>query len=408
MFGAAHDKDDQPDNPFTERLSDSEDRRHGMNERYYNDTTGGCHPLGPYQLDASDVASESSYGTLSSFVRRSNDEAITGLSCDGDIMGDNSFDALESYIGTEDEDDCSLLESVSNASEQEVRTQYKFAMQAPSPPCVTAAPVTTPSQRRTAAEACRKSQIHNPSSSAVNFHSSLPFRSYRSKATTCQTAGPQENSDRDRAKSLTSIIASGRLDMETMRLSSIPGSGRIYSSPNHNGKEGYMRDNSHKKILEQVDQHRVSISQRSSSASTLAAFPIPPMDNPVGELPMLVSRATSSPQALHIAPFQHPIATASLEDTYRAITKVNLGALLQRTRTKGERLQTVEWDKLTSFECAWREMNEALLVTIYGRADVVLDESDITYIDCVARELRNGSDRSTTSDWIRRIFETDF
>jgi hypothetical protein len=192
-----------------------------------------------------------------------------------------------------------------------------------------------------------------------------------------------------------------------MRLAPMSGSGRTYNSPNHNRKEGYMRDDSHTKISQQVDQHEAPISQPSSTASTLAAFPIPPMDNPVGALPMLVSRATSSSQVLHIAPSQHPVVTASLEDTYRAITKVNLSALLQRTRTKGERLQAIEWDKLTSFERAWREMNDVLLVIIYGRADVVLDESDITYIDCVARELRNGSDESTTNDWIRRIFEAD-
>ena len=410
VFDAAY-KDDPSRNRFTDRLNGSEDRRHGTNERYENGVADGNISLGPYQLDTSDIASESSYGTFSSIVRKGKDRTSSRLSYDGGVIGDDSFDALESYIGTEDEDNGSLLESASIASEQEVQTQYQFAVQAPSPPPVITAPVPTPSQRHAAAESRRLSQVDSHGSPAVNFHRPLPLRSYESEATMFPTAGAQANSGRNRAKSVTSMIASRRPGMVPHhmphQLSPAPGSGRTYNTSVRNKKQEYESDDSYTKMSEQIVRHMTSLSQRSSSASTLAAFPIPPMENPVGELPMLVSRATSSPQALRMTSSQHPVSAASIEDTYRAIVKVNLSAQLQRTRAKGERLQAVEWDKLTSFERAWREINDVLLVTIYGRADVVLDESDISYVDCVAKELRNASGGDPADNWIRRLFETD-
>ncbi|KAF2623006.1 hypothetical protein BU25DRAFT_425260 [Macroventuria anomochaeta] len=405
VFGAVQDKNQDCSNPFTDRLNNSEDKRHGTNERYMHNDAGAHHLLGPYQLDASDIASESSYGTFGSLVRKGKGRASTCVSYNGGIMGDDSFDALESYIGTEGEDDCSLLESASTISEQEAQTQYQFAVQAPPSQPIITGPVPTSSERCATAQARRKSQVPNPVSPAINFHRPLPLRSYESEATMFPTVGAQANSGRNRAKSVTSIIASKRPAMETMPLPPLPRSSQAYDSPGHRGQENYKRDDSHTKISEQVDQYVASVSQRSSNASTLAAFPIPPMGNPVGELPMLVSRATSSPQALHTTPSQHPAAAASLEGTYRAITKVNMIAVLQRTRARGEQLQVIEWDKLTSFERAWREMNEVLLVTIYGKKDILLDDTDVAYIDCVARELRNDSTDFVFMDWVRRIFE---
>lgn len=408
VFGVTHGQDGSHNNPFTDRLHSSEDRRHGTNERCTY-TDAGDHPyLGHFQLDASDVASESSYETSNSLVRRNKDRANSGLVYDSGLMGDDSFNALESYVGSEDEDERSLLESASTLSEEEDQTQYQYAGKAPCSDTVIAGPTPTSSQRRVVAQARRRSQIPNPASLAVNFHRPLPLRSYESEATMFPTASAQANPDRHRAKSVTSIIASTRSTTEAMPLPLPPplsGASHAHDNPIDSYKRDYVRDESHTKISEHIERCVARISQRSSSASTLAAFPIPSMENPVGELPMLVSRATSPPQALHAAHSQRQVASASLEETYRAITKVHMTELLQRTRARGEQLQIIEWDKLSSFERAWREMNELLLVTIYGRKDVALSDNDVEYIDCITSELRSNSDESSIDDWVRRIFD---
>ena len=404
IFGTVQGHENAHTNSFTDRLNSSEDRRHGTSEQYIYNSDDHNH-RGHYQLDASDVASESSCGTFSSLIRKNNTRGSIGSAYNGDIIRENSFDALESYVGTEDEDQCSLLESVSTTSEHQTQTQYQFAVQPPAPQPVITGPAPTPLQRRATAEARRKSQAPDENSPAINFHRPLPLRSYESEATIFPIAGTQVYPSRTRARSVTSIAASSRHATETMSLPPLPCSSQIRSSPIGSCPSGFDRDNSHTKISERVDQYVGSISHRSSSASTLAAFPIPPMNNPVGELPMLVSRVASSTQALQTTSSQRPLSSVSLDDTYRAITKVNIIALLQRTRARGEGLQNIEWDKLSSFERAWREMNDILLVTVYGRKDVVLDETDVAYIDCIARELRSGSNEDISPNWIRRIFE---
>ena len=82
-----------------------------------------------------------------------------------------------------------------------------------------------------------------------------------------------------------------------------------------------------------------------------------------------------------------------------------MSATLQRSRARGENLQIVEWDELPSFERAWRDKNKVLLVTIYGRKDVVLHKSDVDFIDCISNELLD--DGNVPAGWVRRIFEAD-
>lgn len=404
VFATAQSTNQAYHNPFTDKLQSSEDRCQGTPRKYMYKNAGG-HGLGPYQFDASEIASEPSYGTFTSTVRNNKDRTSTSTSFNGGVLGDDSFDALESYVGTEDEDEGSILESVSNISEEEAPIQYQFAAQIPPSQPVIAGPVPRSSERRSAAEARRKSQAPGLSSQGLNFHRPLPLRSYESEATMFPTAGAQANSYHNRSKSVTSIIASRRPATGTMALPSLAGSIQTHNSLDDIEREFYEKNNSHTKISEQVGRNVTSVLQRSSSASTLSAFPIPPMNNPVGELPMLVSRAASSPQSLRTTSSQHRVAFASLEDTYRAIIKVNMVAVLQRTRLRGEGLQAVDWDKLTSFERAWRELNELLLVTIYGRNDVILDETDVAYIDCIARELRNDSNGVESTDWVRHMFK---
>ncbi|KZM20218.1 uncharacterized protein EKO05_0003645 [Ascochyta rabiei] len=391
---------------FTDKLNSSKAKHHGTNKRYMYKNADDHHHRGPFQLDASDAASESGYGTFSSLMRKDKDRASGGLSYDGVIIGDGSFDALESYIGTEDEedDDCSILESTSTLSELQAQTQYRYAVERPIVESVIAESVPTPSQRHVTAEARHKSRVSNVLSPGINFHRPLPLRSYESEATMFPTANARANSGHNRATSVTSIIASRRATTETMPLPPLHSSVQPHDNANLDEQQGCERGNSHTKISDQVGEERVSVSQCSSNASTLAAFPIPPMENPVGELPMLVSRAMSQ---LHTTASQLSVAPALLDDTYRAIIKVNMDALLQRTRARGEQLQVVEWDKLSSFERAWREMNNLVLVTVYGRNDIVLSNRDVKYIDCVSRELRGGANNDVPFDWVRRMFEGD-
>ncbi|KAF3037948.1 hypothetical protein E8E12_005354 [Didymella heteroderae] len=388
VFGAAHQRDSNRHNHFIDKLQSSEYRRYGTPGKYmYPDSDGRS--LGPYQLDASDIASESSDGTFKSLRRKNRNQPSTGTSYDVGIIGYESFDALDSYIGSEDEEKGSILESASNTSE-EAPTPYQFAVQQSPSKSIIAGPVPSPSEHRAAADARRNTQPPSISAQGVNFHRPLPLRSYESEAIMFPTADAQTNSSIRRSKSVTSIIASRRPAIETMAVPCVTNSLQARDS-----------------FEEQVDQEAASFSQRSSSASTLAAFPIPPMDNPVGQLPMLVSRAVSSPHSLRTTRSQHPVASASLEDTYRAIVQVAMDAVLQRTRSQAKGLPPVDWNRLTSFERAWREMNALLLVTIYGRTDAVLTETDIDYIDRVAEVLRNESADTESTNWVRRMFEAE-
>lgn len=142
-----------------------------------------------------------------------------------------------------------------------------------------------------------------------------------------------------------------------------------------------------------------SLSGRHSVASTIAAFPIPPMENRVGELAMTVSRAVS--------PREFSETSNSIREAYRAATKAHITELLQRTRSRGAHVQTVEWNNLTAFEKTWREVNEQLLVSIYGKRDVSLTEADAEYVDAIARGIREGEGSGSLNEWLRGTFGHD-
>ncbi|KAJ4316707.1 hypothetical protein N0V94_005320 [Neodidymelliopsis sp. IMI 364377] len=363
----------------------------------------GDHQSAPFQLDVSDIASESSHDTFNGRVKKRESHTHVDGYHEGGFIGDDSFHALESYVGSDDEDERSLLESVSTVSEHEYQTHYEYANQSNDLRAVENDP-TTQTGYRTNTRACRKSHFVSPVSQPINFHRPLPLRSYESEATMFPTAGAQAKSSCDRSQSVTSVVASRRPATETMPLPSLPQSNRAQKVRVEGNHPESCREDSHTKIFEQVE-HQGLLSQRSSSASTLAAFPIPPMNNPVGELPMLLSRVTSPPEGMDEAT-SHSVATSiSHEDIYRAITTVNMASLLQRTRARGDQLQVIDWAKLSSFERAWREMNEIFISTIYGRKDVVLTDEDVEYIDCVVRVLRSGHDDIASSNWVRRMFE---
>jgi hypothetical protein len=107
-------------------------------------------------------------------------------------------------------------------------------------------------------------------------------------------------------------------------------------------------------------------------AMHLANFPLPPLSNPVNSLPMLISRATS--------PHYPSTPTSEL------VTQIRL--VLADTRAHGEQLPLEDWNTMSPFERSWREVNEELLIWIYGRQDTWLSPEDVESMDCVAREVR--------------------
>jgi hypothetical protein len=135
----------------------------------------------------------------------------------------------------------------------------------------------------------------------------------------------------------------------------------------------------------------------------LVSFPISPMANPVGNLPMLVSRATlSSASTALSSAWNTSTARLTLSDASAAPVNALLEAsrsarassnvirnILAQTRARGEMLPVIEWHTISPFERSWREQNEELLVAIYGRQDTWLSSADVTYVDCIEKEIKS-------------------
>jgi len=60
---------------------------------------------------------------------------------------------------------------------------------------------------------------------------------------------------------------------------------------------------------------------------------------------------------------------------------------------------------LPSFERAWRNVNEQLLVAIYGRNDVELTDADVTFVDRIAKELSDGVGQIGGYEWVGALFQ---
>jgi hypothetical protein len=145
-----------------------------------------------------------------------------------------------------------------------------------------------------------------------------------------------------------------------------------------------------------VNSHEDSEDVFDSLATTLASFPIPYMQNPVGALPMLVSRATLSEESA--APVGALVescrSTSGSRDTIREI--------LEKTRARGEMLPVLEWKSMSAFERSWREIKEELLVAIYGRQDTWLSSADVAYVDCIEKEFR-----ARPEHWVLECFRAE-
>lgn len=112
----------------------------------------------------------------------------------------------------------------------------------------------------------------------------------------------------------------------------------------------------------------------------LANFPIPPVQNPVSALPMLISRATTPHFSSTFA------SAAAYPDPDGLATQIR--SVLADTRARGEQLPLEDWNAMSAFELSWREVNEDLLIWIYGRQDTWLSPEDVESVDCIAREVK--------------------
>jgi hypothetical protein len=128
----------------------------------------------------------------------------------------------------------------------------------------------------------------------------------------------------------------------------------------------------------------------------LSSFPVPPMQNPVGTLPMLVTRATLSSDSA--APVSALLESCrSSRGSGAAIKRI-----LEQTRARGDALPVIEWKSISAFERSWRELNEELLVAIYGRQDTWLSAADVAYVDCIGKEFR-----ARPGHWVLQCFREE-
>ena len=315
-----------------------------------------------------------------------------------------------------------LLRTSSNPSDADSEILYLCSASASSPDTVNAE----------AALASSPLPIGGQSGSSVNelcrntntthFYRPLPLRSYEVKAPSYRTIRAQNGASYEPARPSTenAMLSRGKVTLAVAPVSrprqlplpprscvmdaqavlhSDPTTTKAKSSRQFVSTTGDMSSEANpredfKRRDSVEDNSKGGVSQHTSLASALTAFPIPSMQSPIGELPMSISRATSPPE--------RPDTPKSVTRSHRALSEAHITQLLLRTRNQGAQLPLVNWDALCLFERTWREVNEPLLAAIYGRKDVVLSAQDVQYVDCIARELRVGS---SAGEWVRELFQ---
>lgn len=261
-------------------------------------------------------------------------------------------------------DEVSVLETDSNPSSP---PQYQFAF--PLPPSSSnnfvPKPAPTPAQRRAAARA--RNAARPPNLVTVSgFHRPLPLRSYESEAFLFPTTRLQggENAHR-RSTTATSPIRGrhalhiGGLDEMTRRI----------------GPSNF----------------RVREPSRNTSAASFTSLP-----RNSTQSSMLLSRTFIDAETL---------ASNPLGDVYRSVTEAYMRESLDRTRERGAQLPTVQLASLPPFEITWRDVNEQLLVAIYGRKNVALTVADVHFVDRIAREMREGVGTISGYEWVGQLFQ---
>ncbi|KAH7086009.1 hypothetical protein BKA63DRAFT_30819 [Paraphoma chrysanthemicola] len=333
----------------------------------------------------------------------------------------------------------SSLETASNESFHGSQTLYSYSPVTPASP--TSEPQATIQDARQPADIHARLRIRVPSplTNAPRFHRPLPLRNYESEAHLYPTSQAQGMSDHNRAISAGSMLHNSRpsssssrdarrrpLPMQLANIHVPPSLTRdaqhispaqphtairhshSFSADESTGIEESAENERPVEAEDQDDRSSTSTyetyqSTSLSEALTLADFPIPPMQNPVGQLPMTTIRVlTRLDAAVNTGDINTSSTTAALATAYRTVAAdiARLRDLLGQTRARGETLESVDWQTLSPFERAWREVNEDLLISIYGRQDTELTALDVEYVDLIARELRE----SASARWVHEVF----
>jgi hypothetical protein len=421
IFGIVSESSSRYSEPLTAvRLSGGEKRGYNLARRYASTGHDATQALSSYELDTFDASSDAS--DADGMLLPATDGEGGGITRGGQESADSctgeASDAAESYMVSEDE--ISLLESASASSTNRSPTRYSYASSGPPPsyalpslPSELIVPelAPAPSRRPTARRTRNKIQEPSPIMAAPNFHRPLPLRSYESEAHLYPTSRAQGASNHNRANSAGSMQGGGRpvaLAVEPtqhqgkaiplpVRSSSLKGQAtnlpRSRSISTHTHSTHAQHLSPIEDCEEATERSTNAFPRPESLGSTLASVPIPPTKSTVGEILMYVSRASTPMESI-----TNPVAKA---EAFRTFTKICIDDLLFQSRLRGLHLVILDWGTLSPFERSWRELNENLLVAIYGRKDTVLSDDDIQYLDSLAQELR----ASSTADWVRELFQ---
>jgi hypothetical protein len=156
---------------------------------------------GPYELAENDVSSSLSYDS-DEYADEDEDEEEDAFEFDNEenrvrhSTSIDSFDALESYVGSSDGESIPEDSPIRNYDGYPPHMLYKYSSSSSSPPPEYRFPAPPVSRPR------RHVPNLNPNSNTTNFHRPLPLRSYESEAHLYPTAGLQGTSSHNRAGSV--------------------------------------------------------------------------------------------------------------------------------------------------------------------------------------------------------------
>ena len=406
-------KAERQSDPFSDSKQTYEDQSSDYSEQNVHSGHDRRDGVGLFHFEDPDVASRGIFNPGSMNQSTSHDENDMSKAYH-DFIGEESFDVMDFYA--ESNDGHSILEPISNTRGYAAQTVYKYS--APVSHSETGSPEAHYSLHQETDQARPRTRHPSLSASVVNFHLPLALRSYRSEA---QIQSRFTGHSHIEPNMYDKVIPPRYSHEKSSRRLELYNTSEYYFTP---PTEGLVHDGTGTPVAtgcdnSQAEQLRThpgfGTSSRhdhpqipSGETLDLAAFPIPPMRNPVGELPMLLHRVASLPSYAttgQTVALKSTSTTPSVAETYRAMTKVHMIGLLKRTRSRGAQLPSVDWQSLSIPERVWREENSTILMSIYGRQDMVLNNHDIEYVNCVAQELRCDGDGISSNEWVLRILQ---
>jgi hypothetical protein len=299
------------------------------------------------------------------------------------------FDALEPCINSQDA--LSVLETSSINSHTESQVQYSFALTSDiSDPFITS-DIPKDIEEFIVRPTRQKIRSTNHATVQANVHRPLPLRSYETEAHLSPTSHAEGASTRGYSESASSRLRDTHTESLVMPVTLPTRTSSLRQARTFDSLTGTGTNPNYTDVAE-TSSASVSATPTPTATATidLASFPSPQSQNPVGVLPMLVSRMSTPPQL-----------SSSQADMWRHYTKNHMSELLEKTRARGSKLARVDWDALSPFERTWREVNDDLLVAIYTRVDVVLTAEDVQYVECIVKELAD----PRAAEWARLIFQ---